>query len=120
MKICSIDDCNNKHDCHSFCAKHAQRFRRYGDPLYITPKEIQYQNNRKAQLKRSKIKPATYKKFHGRHEHRVIAEIKIGRRLERGEIVHHIDGDKHNNSIENLEVMTQSQHINEHRLIGTL
>ena len=35
-------------------------------------------------------------------EHRVIMAIYIGRPLERGEIVHHIDHDASNNNIDNL------------------
>ena len=46
--------------------------------------------------------------------HRVVAEEKIGRKLEKGEIVHHIDGDKWNNHPDNLEVMTQSEHARIH------
>lgn len=59
----------------------------------------------------------TYIKENGRHQHRVVAEKKLGRKLKKGEIVHHIDGDKHNNKPENLEVMTQSQHAKEHHAI---
>jgi hypothetical protein len=35
-------------------------------------------------------------------EHRKIAEQIMGRRLDRGEIIHHIDGNRRNNRIENL------------------
>jgi hypothetical protein len=56
-----------------------------------------------------------YKKLLGRHEHRVIAEEKIGRKLEKGEIVHHIDGNKQNNDPSNLEIITQSVHVGKHR-----
>lgn len=38
------------------------------------------------------------------YEHRIVAERKIGRRLEKGEIVHHINGDKLDNREENIEV----------------
>lgn len=55
-----------------------------------------------------------YIKYKGRHMHRVVAEQTLNRPLQKGEIVHHKDGDKWNNSPENLEVMTQSEHIKLH------
>ncbi|QDH93760.1 HNH endonuclease [Corynebacterium phage StAB] len=62
----------------------------------------------------------TYAKLHGRHEHRVVAEGKIGRPLRPGEIVHHVDGDKRNNHPDNLQVMTQAEHIAIHQRQGDL
>lgn len=47
--------------------------------------------------------------------HRVVAENKIGRLLKDGEVVHHIDEDKENNSPENLVVMTSAQHSSHHK-----
>lgn len=55
-----------------------------------------------------------YVKYFQRHEHRIVAEQLLGRKLRKGEIVHHKDGDKHNNSIGNLEVMNQSKHASIH------
>lgn len=55
-----------------------------------------------------------YVKFRSRHEHRIIAEIMLGRPLRRGEIVHHRDENKHNNHPDNLEVMTQAEHARHH------
>lgn len=55
-----------------------------------------------------------YRKVLGRHEHRVVMEAHLGRKLTRNEIVHHKDGNKKNNAIDNLEVMTQSEHIRLH------
>ena len=46
--------------------------------------------------------------------HRVVVENKLGRLLEKHEIVHHIDGNKKNNVPENLEVMTQAEHGHHH------
>lgn len=40
-----------------------------------------------------------------RKEHFIVAEEKIGRPLLKGEVVHHIDGDKLNNSPDNLQVL---------------
>lgn len=34
--------------------------------------------------------------------------------IEKGHVIHHINGDKHDNRIENLESMTRSQHMKEH------
>lgn len=47
-------------------------------------------------------------------------EEKLGRSLQPGEIVHHIDGNKRNNSPENLMVMTQSEHARLHYEQGDL
>ena len=48
------------------------------------------------------------------YEHRYIMECMIGRALDSNEIVHHIDGDKKNNSIDNLKLMTRSEHSKLH------
>jgi hypothetical protein len=44
-------------------------------------------------------------------EHRFIMEQHLGRKLEKSEEVHHKDEDKSNNNIENLEVLSKSDHL---------
>ncbi len=52
----------------------------------------------------------------GKHDriHREIMENYLGRELGRKEVVHHNDGNKGNNNISNLTVMTQSEHTKYH------
>lgn len=58
----------------------------------------------------------SYEKTFGRHTHRVVAEQKLGRPLKPGEVVHHIDRNKRNNSPENLMVFSsQAEHSKWHK-----
>ena len=45
-------------------------------------------------------------------------EKHIGRRLNRWEVVHHINGNKTDNRIENLELLTNSEHVTMHMTKG--
>lgn len=47
--------------------------------------------------------------------HRVVMENILGRLLERGEVVHHKDGNKHNNDPDNLQLMTAKEHCKHHQ-----
>ena len=50
-------------------------------------------------------------------EHRIVAAATIGRPVTKGEVVHHINGEKTDNRPENLIVTTRANHSQEHREI---
>lgn len=49
------------------------------------------------------------------YEHRLIVQEEIGRKLKDNEVVHHIDGNKLNNSISNLKIMDKKEHDKYHK-----
>lgn len=53
-------------------------------------------------------------------EHRLVVEQALGRKLSDEEKVHHFDGDKTNNNIENLSIISQSAHAKLHTTLDRL
>ena len=48
--------------------------------------------------------------------YRIVAERQVGRQLSSDEIVHHIDGDSHNNNPSNLEIVSRREHARKKHL----
>jgi len=55
-----------------------------------------------------------YKFIGCQREHKLLMEEKLGRKLVIGEVVHHINGDKLDNSLDNLMAMSRSEHSRLH------
>lgn len=51
-----------------------------------------------------------YEHYNNQRKHRIIIERFIGRKLKKDEVVHHINGIKNDNRLENLRLMSKSEH----------
>lgn len=107
-KTCSIENCGEHwRIIKGFCDKHYQRLKIHGDPL----KTIRDYGAGHLDKQGYKLLSVEGEKI---LEHRFVMQKFIGRKLKESEIVHHVDGNKLNNSIENLQVMDRASHAKEH------
>ncbi|RLB86633.1 MAG: hypothetical protein DRH26_16995 [Deltaproteobacteria bacterium] len=67
------------------------------------------------QWRKITMKGSTYPKIGAIHIHRIVAESIIGRKLTKKEVVHHKDGNRHNNHPSNIEIIpSQADHAKLH------
>jgi len=101
---CSIENCNKEHKGLGFCSGHYQRYKKYNDPLIDKPLEPAYKPYVDANGYLIVRKNNKHIKMH-----RQVMEEHLGRKLLPGENVHHINGIRTDNRIENLELWSSSQ-----------
>jgi len=104
---CRIDGCKNGVHNGEYCATHDRRRRLYGDPLGVSERTKKHG--------KGFIDIRGYRRFGNRAhkgsvlEHRRIMEHHLGRPLMANENVHHINGNRSDNRLENLELWVKSQ-----------
>jgi len=114
--LCTIEDCERTQHANEMCLMHYKRVRNHGHP-----------NKLERNLGASQLLPGYVRVNHGGYvrlakhsgnpdgkvkrvmEHRVVMEHHLGRELFPDENIHHINGDRSDNRIENLELWSSMQ-----------
>ena len=110
-KQCSIHGCSDKYFSAGLCGKHYQRRRQHGNPNVLTRNPPGHGHLRKDGYR------VFFKNRKMFYEHRIIAELVLGRALTKDEVVHHIDHNPMNNSPENLAILkSNAEHRKAHVL----
>ena len=99
--FCSVDGCGREYSAKGFCHKHYRRWKTHGDPNVTLRSNAGWRNKGGYRVK--------YLNGKSVYEHRLVMEEYIGRKLFDHENIHHKNGDRSDNRIENLELWSKSQ-----------
>lgn len=107
-KNCSLDMCQKKSHSHGYCVKHYGFWKRNGDPTEKVKKGFHINRQGYVIVWKYNEPLAPNVKI---LEHRFVMAKHLGRPLRKDEQVHHKNGNRADNKIENLELWTTNQPI---------
>lgn len=118
-RCCVIEGCQRKHHARGLCTTHYTRWRIQGSPY------CRKRGNRRCddfpfsplmiQVRKNILYYRTRVNEMDCAVHRLVAEHYLGRKLRKGEVVHHKDGNGLHNAWSNLEIMGRDEHISHER-----
>jgi len=97
--------CSLKAYCKEYCKRHYQQWKRWGDPFADKQKTLDPKNYVSVFMPHHPNANKEGKIL----EHRLVMSQHLGRPLYKDENVHHINGDRHDNRLENLELWSSAQ-----------
>lgn len=128
LRGCSVSGCSEPHSAKGLCAAHYQRFYIHGEErpeIAIGDRSGMHNANwKKGEVAFTDGRVLIYSPNHPHpnsgayvFRYRLVVERHLGRYLSPDEIVHHKNNDPSDDRIENLEVMSQSEHARGHNQI---
>jgi hypothetical protein len=102
LRRCDFSGCGKPHYAHGYCSGHATQLRK-GEELRVIREKFQWYVTPAGYVRRSKPGGGS------EYQHRVVMEESLGRELFPDENIHHKNGNRSDNRIENLELWPTKQ-----------